>query len=150
MPLALALRASGTGWAVCHVLPRELAVAVARLTQHHRIHASLTRWHLLFLLGARVTTRATPLALTTNMKSPEVRPAPKPRPIGSFPFLLLCTTATACLLFVIWRRSETLRTVVAHQCVQCGPVLYFSYAASHDFQTENVDTPRRRRPPLRR
>ncbi|KAI9450945.1 hypothetical protein BJY52DRAFT_137900 [Lactarius psammicola] len=45
----------------------------------------------------------------------EARPAPKPQPIGSFPFLLLCTTATACLLFVIWRRSEALRTVVAHQ-----------------------------------
>ncbi|KAH9060671.1 hypothetical protein EDB87DRAFT_1683367 [Lactarius vividus] len=45
----------------------------------------------------------------------EARPAPKPQPIGSFPFLFLCTTATACLLFVIWRRSEMLRTVVAHQ-----------------------------------
>ncbi|KAI9435742.1 hypothetical protein H4582DRAFT_619850 [Lactarius indigo] len=45
----------------------------------------------------------------------EARPAPKPQPIGSFPFLFLCTTATVCLLFVIWRRSETLRTVVAHQ-----------------------------------
>ncbi|KAF8266016.1 hypothetical protein EI94DRAFT_1587063 [Lactarius quietus] len=49
------------------------------------------------------------------MKFPEARPAPKPQPIGSFPFILLCTTATVCLLFVIWRRSETLRTVVAHQ-----------------------------------
>ncbi|KAN0136628.1 hypothetical protein V8E53_005675 [Lactarius tabidus] len=45
----------------------------------------------------------------------EPRPAPKPQPIGSFPFIFLCTTATVCLLFVIWRRSETLRTVVAHQ-----------------------------------
>jgi len=45
----------------------------------------------------------------------EARPAPKPQPIGSFPFIFLCTTATVCLLFVIWRRSEMLRTVVAHQ-----------------------------------
>jgi len=45
----------------------------------------------------------------------EARPAPKPQPIGSFPFILLCTTATVCLLFVIWRRADTLRTVVAHQ-----------------------------------
>ncbi|KAI0263215.1 hypothetical protein BC834DRAFT_827914, partial [Gloeopeniophorella convolvens] len=39
----------------------------------------------------------------------------KPQPIGSFPFLLLFTTATLCALFVIWRRSDRLRTVVAHQ-----------------------------------
>ncbi|KAH8988363.1 hypothetical protein EDB92DRAFT_1032914 [Lactarius akahatsu] len=65
------------------------------VTQHHRTHACLTIWLLFFLL--------------------EARPAPKPQPIGSFPFLFLCTTATACLLFVIWRRSEMLRTVVAHQ-----------------------------------
>ncbi|KAI0000810.1 hypothetical protein BJV74DRAFT_820822 [Russula compacta] len=45
----------------------------------------------------------------------EPRPAPKPQPIGSFPFLLLFTTATVCVLFIIWRRSDTLRTVVAHQ-----------------------------------
>ncbi|KAI0296972.1 hypothetical protein B0F90DRAFT_997028 [Multifurca ochricompacta] len=45
----------------------------------------------------------------------EARPAPKPQPIGSFPFLLLFTTATVCVLFIIWRRSDTLRTVVAHQ-----------------------------------
>ncbi|KAI0285591.1 hypothetical protein BC826DRAFT_1051712 [Russula brevipes] len=45
----------------------------------------------------------------------EARPSPKPQPIGSFPFLLLLTTATACLLFILWRRSDALRTVVAHQ-----------------------------------
>ncbi|KAH9957525.1 hypothetical protein BC827DRAFT_654897 [Russula dissimulans] len=45
----------------------------------------------------------------------EARPAPKPQPIGSFPFLIIFTTATACILFIIWRRSEMLRTVVAHQ-----------------------------------
>ncbi|KAI9459829.1 hypothetical protein F5148DRAFT_1287035 [Russula earlei] len=45
----------------------------------------------------------------------EARPAPKPQPIGSFPFLFLITTATVCGLFIIWRRSDTLRTVVAHQ-----------------------------------
>jgi len=50
--------------------------------------------------------------------SPEARPSPKPQPIGSFPFLLLFTTATVCVLFIIWRRSERVRTVVVHQCVQ--------------------------------
>ncbi|KAI0277177.1 hypothetical protein BGY98DRAFT_649058 [Russula aff. rugulosa BPL654] len=45
----------------------------------------------------------------------KARPAPKPQPIGSFPFILLLTTATVCVLFIIWRRSDTLRTVVAHQ-----------------------------------
>ncbi|KAI0252282.1 hypothetical protein BJV78DRAFT_1281840 [Lactifluus subvellereus] len=45
----------------------------------------------------------------------EARPAPKPQPIGSFPFLFLFTTATACVLFIIWRRSNALRNVVGHQ-----------------------------------
>jgi len=45
----------------------------------------------------------------------EARPSPKPQPIGSFPFLLLFTTATVCVLFIIWRRSEMVRTVVVHQ-----------------------------------
>ncbi|KAN0120617.1 hypothetical protein V8E52_004444 [Russula decolorans] len=56
-----------------------------------------------------------PNATFSSPRGPEARPAPKPQPIGSFPFILLLTTATVCVLFVIWRRSDTLRTVVAHQ-----------------------------------
>ncbi|KAF8486861.1 hypothetical protein DFH94DRAFT_701188, partial [Russula ochroleuca] len=51
----------------------------------------------------------------TNLKSTEPRPAPKPQPIGSFPFILVLTTAMVCVLFIIWRRSDTLRTIVSHQ-----------------------------------
>ncbi|KAI0062973.1 hypothetical protein BV25DRAFT_1915710 [Artomyces pyxidatus] len=50
----------------------------------------------------------------------EARPSPKPQPIGSFPFILLLTTSTLCLLFILWRRSNALRTVVAHQLKTWG------------------------------
>ncbi|KAI0043423.1 hypothetical protein FA95DRAFT_404516 [Auriscalpium vulgare] len=45
----------------------------------------------------------------------EARPAPKPQPIGSFPFILLFTTTTLCVLFIIWRRVDSLRAVVVYQ-----------------------------------
>ena len=52
---------------------------------HHRIHTD-HKWHLLFLLEVRIHTEVTQLALTANLKFLEARPAPKPQPIGSFPF----------------------------------------------------------------
>lgn len=85
----------------------------------------LTKWHLLFLQEVSVIVNSHHPYSHANLKCPEARPAPKPQPIGSFPFILLLTTATVCVLFIIWRRSDTLRTVVAHQCVQA------SFSQSH-------------------
>ncbi|TFY65297.1 hypothetical protein EVG20_g5647 [Dentipellis fragilis] len=45
----------------------------------------------------------------------EPRESPKPQPLGHFPSVLFFTTATICLLFVLWRRANALRTVVSHQ-----------------------------------
>ncbi|ETW79993.1 hypothetical protein HETIRDRAFT_243886, partial [Heterobasidion irregulare TC 32-1] len=45
----------------------------------------------------------------------EPRQSPKPQPLGNFPSLLLFTTVTVCILFVLWRRADSLRVVVSHQ-----------------------------------
>ncbi|KNZ76608.1 hypothetical protein J132_09352, partial [Termitomyces sp. J132] len=39
----------------------------------------------------------------------------RPQPIGNIPILFLFTTCTMCILFVIWRRADSLRGIVAHQ-----------------------------------
>ncbi|KAL0952628.1 hypothetical protein HGRIS_006876 [Hohenbuehelia grisea] len=44
---------------------------------------------------------------------PEPRKGTKPEPIGNFPTLFLFTTCTICALFLLWRRADTLRRVVA-------------------------------------
>ncbi|KIY64077.1 hypothetical protein CYLTODRAFT_114327 [Cylindrobasidium torrendii FP15055 ss-10] len=41
--------------------------------------------------------------------------APKPQPIGSFPLILLVMVVVCCGLFLLWRRSNELRTVIALQ-----------------------------------
>ena len=80
-----------------------------------------TIWHLLFPQEVRNFSEPVfPMSHSQLTSNSEARPAPKPQPIGSFPFLLLITTATVCVVFILWRRSETLRTAVAHQCVQCA------------------------------
>lgn len=91
--------------------------------------ASTTKWHLLSPQEVRIAIDSAPLVLTADPKSPEARPAPKPQPIGSFPFILLLTTAMVCVLFILWRRSDALRTVVSHQCVQTvsSSHLFFSF-----------------------
>lgn len=87
------------------------------------IHAStipLTKCRLHFPPEVRFSMQlCTARILQLTLKVTEARPAPKPQPIGSFPFILLLTTAMVCVLFIIWRRSDALRNVVAHQCVQC-------------------------------
>ncbi|KAH8114823.1 hypothetical protein DFH11DRAFT_1589901 [Phellopilus nigrolimitatus] len=45
----------------------------------------------------------------------EPRESPKPQPIGNFPLISLFTICTVCALFLLWRRANSLRTVVAHQ-----------------------------------
>ncbi|KDQ55980.1 hypothetical protein JAAARDRAFT_36773 [Jaapia argillacea MUCL 33604] len=45
----------------------------------------------------------------------EPRPAPKPQPIGNFPFIALITICILCFVFVLWRRASELKTVVSHQ-----------------------------------
>ncbi|KAL6302573.1 hypothetical protein BKA93DRAFT_818391 [Sparassis latifolia] len=45
----------------------------------------------------------------------EPRESPKPQPLGNFPLIFLFTTCTCCVLFLLWRRASSLRTVVAHR-----------------------------------
>ncbi|KIM61861.1 hypothetical protein SCLCIDRAFT_88690, partial [Scleroderma citrinum Foug A] len=45
----------------------------------------------------------------------EPREGNKPEPIGNFPLVVLFTVCTSCLLYVLWRRASSLRTVVSHQ-----------------------------------
>ncbi|KLO18651.1 hypothetical protein SCHPADRAFT_899446 [Schizopora paradoxa] len=49
--------------------------------------------------------------------SGEPKDSPKPQPIGAsaFPLVSLFTVCTLCVLFILWRRADSLRTVVAHQ-----------------------------------
>ncbi|KAH7911282.1 hypothetical protein BJ138DRAFT_1006937, partial [Hygrophoropsis aurantiaca] len=39
----------------------------------------------------------------------------KPQPLGDFGLLFMTTTITICLLYLLWRRASSLRTVVSHQ-----------------------------------
>ncbi|EJD04891.1 uncharacterized protein FOMMEDRAFT_139560 [Fomitiporia mediterranea MF3/22] len=47
--------------------------------------------------------------------SGEPNKSPKPQPIGNEAFILLFTLCTLCALFILWRRANSIRTVVAHQ-----------------------------------
>lgn len=47
----------------------------------------------------------------------EPKEEPKPQPIGYMPMVILFTTCMLCALFLLWRRADTLRRVVAHQSV---------------------------------
>ncbi|PAV15860.1 hypothetical protein PNOK_0871800 [Pyrrhoderma noxium] len=47
--------------------------------------------------------------------SGEPKDSPKPQPLGSLPFLWLFTICTLCVFFLLWRRANSLRTVVSHQ-----------------------------------
>ncbi|KAF8064308.1 hypothetical protein FPV67DRAFT_1629406 [Lyophyllum atratum] len=39
----------------------------------------------------------------------------RPQPIGSMPMIILFTTCTMCVLFLIWRRADSFRRIVSHQ-----------------------------------
>ncbi|KAF6750301.1 hypothetical protein DFP72DRAFT_1048347 [Ephemerocybe angulata] len=43
----------------------------------------------------------------------EPKPSPKPEPIGSMAWVSLITICTLCGLFILWRRADALRKVVA-------------------------------------
>ncbi|KAF8889121.1 hypothetical protein BD779DRAFT_1522085, partial [Infundibulicybe gibba] len=45
----------------------------------------------------------------------EPHESPKPQPIGSMPLLFLLTTCTICLLYLLWRRADSLKSAVSHQ-----------------------------------
>ncbi|KAK7447065.1 hypothetical protein VKT23_014277 [Stygiomarasmius scandens] len=45
----------------------------------------------------------------------EPKTSPKPKPIGNMPLIVLLTTCTLCLLFLLWRRADSLRSVISHQ-----------------------------------
>ncbi|EKM75376.1 hypothetical protein AGABI1DRAFT_46508, partial [Agaricus bisporus var. burnettii JB137-S8] len=45
----------------------------------------------------------------------EPKEEPKPQPIGYMPMVVLFTTCVLCALFILWRRADGLRQVVAHK-----------------------------------
>ncbi|THV03527.1 hypothetical protein K435DRAFT_851830 [Dendrothele bispora CBS 962.96] len=45
----------------------------------------------------------------------EPKVSPKPEPIGNMPWVFLLTTCILCLLFILWRRADSLRSVISHQ-----------------------------------
>ncbi|KAF8551566.1 hypothetical protein OG21DRAFT_261965 [Imleria badia] len=45
----------------------------------------------------------------------EPREGNKPEPIGNVTVLILATTCTLGLLYILWRRASSLRAVVSHQ-----------------------------------
>lgn len=45
----------------------------------------------------------------------EPKPSPKPEPIGSMAWVSLITICTLCGLFILWRRADALRKVVARR-----------------------------------
>jgi len=45
----------------------------------------------------------------------EPRQSPKPEPMGGATFALLFTTCALCILFLIWRKADSLKRVVSHQ-----------------------------------
>ncbi|KAJ7593414.1 hypothetical protein C8J56DRAFT_931046 [Mycena floridula] len=47
--------------------------------------------------------------------SGEPTPSPKPAPIGNMAGLVLFTTCTMCILFLLWRRADTLKSVVSYR-----------------------------------
>ncbi|KAI0633017.1 hypothetical protein C8Q77DRAFT_1121091 [Trametes polyzona] len=47
--------------------------------------------------------------------SGDPRPGHKPQPLGNAPLIFLFTTCTLCAFFLLWRRANRLRSVVAHQ-----------------------------------
>ena len=49
--------------------------------------------------------------------STEPKESPRPQPIGNAPFIILFTTCTLCFIFILWRRADALRRVVAHRYV---------------------------------
>ncbi|KAF9484168.1 hypothetical protein BDN70DRAFT_850209 [Pholiota conissans] len=38
-----------------------------------------------------------------------------PEPIGHMPMIILLTTCTLCLIFILWRRADALRKIVSHR-----------------------------------
>ncbi|KAJ4480889.1 hypothetical protein J3R30DRAFT_3287452 [Lentinula aciculospora] len=45
----------------------------------------------------------------------EPKTAPKPQPIGNIALIILLTTCTSCILFLLWRRAEAFRAAISHQ-----------------------------------
>ncbi|KAK0200679.1 hypothetical protein DFS33DRAFT_1068519 [Desarmillaria ectypa] len=45
----------------------------------------------------------------------EPKASPKPQPIGNVPMVLLLTTCVACVIFLLWRKANQLKTAISHQ-----------------------------------
>ncbi|KIY44897.1 hypothetical protein FISHEDRAFT_26758, partial [Fistulina hepatica ATCC 64428] len=59
----------------------------------------------------------------------------KPRPIGSVPFMAMLTICGICILFILWRRADSLRRIVSHQ------LKTFSRSAEGQIRLSNDDGP---------
>jgi hypothetical protein len=55
--------------------------------------------------------------LTPRRRLTEPREGNKPEPLGNASLLILATTCTLGLLYLLWRRASNLRSVVSHQQV---------------------------------
>lgn len=67
--------------------------------------------------------------VTHKVTLTEPRKSPKPQPIGNIPIILLFTTCTLCILFILWRRADALRSVVSHRCVPSWSHLWDSVSS---------------------
>ncbi|KAF9074378.1 hypothetical protein BDP27DRAFT_1416261 [Rhodocollybia butyracea] len=45
----------------------------------------------------------------------EPKTSPKPQPIGDISLIILFTTCTCCILFILWRRADAFKAVISHQ-----------------------------------
>ncbi|KAF5329732.1 hypothetical protein D9619_008984 [Psilocybe cf. subviscida] len=45
----------------------------------------------------------------------EPRESKRPEPMGNMAMVVLFTTCTLCILFLLWRRADSLRSVVSHK-----------------------------------
>ena len=65
--------------------------------------------------GLRISRRSALLTYLDGLTEP--REGNKPEPLGNVGLLILATTCTLGLLYLLWRRASNLRAVVSHQQV---------------------------------
>ncbi|KAF5325889.1 hypothetical protein D9611_001032 [Ephemerocybe angulata] len=62
----------------------------------------------------------------------EPKPSPKPEPIGSMAWVSLITICTLCGLFILWRRADALRKVVARRILVPHPLSFTARRVYND------------------
>ena len=49
--------------------------------------------------------------------------------------IVLITTCTLCLLYLLWRRADILKTAVSHQCEKTFLLLFNRYTLKFEYLT---------------